>query len=848
MHNRHQSVIEEQTPDELHIPRRHSNEIKPLESNRWRQRIAILYNSRGHGEAACAGGLPSNYATTSQLTSGDGTEVSDSLTEAGTQEFENPNALSQSTNTSVSAAGPSTPAQDDDYYGCPIAIPGSKQNKQMYPKAPIRLKWWDQPAYQQRFEFVKGELQDMVNRDVKLRDVAQRISYELRMVGASPKEALPSIVIRCRCDSKHMRALQSLFGGRTQAVMHCGNAFFSFRNKFKEPIPPLKLVYFKEKSGPVLRIGSDTLLEAFFDNRVTYCGGLARYQSSSATLGVSIQVGADNAHLTVDHIFQPNHGSGSDSGVDLEDTSPKSTPPNSDNADASNHPWENDDDEYDYDSEDDLDEQTQDSHTCWLPNTIGPDARVEHEYQDDWQMVIPPAKLDPAMAYLDWSLTRPLSSTLEPRHSNAFFLNGRNAPTICLSVRGVLHAKLLAGSSFLGAVPGQADCEVWTAILNDEEGLISGECGSVVVDDDTNEIYGHVVGCNTSGHALIVPLKHVLTQVKHCFGTTLVGLSTPSTHLSPVQVSKEQPSTDQALAEFDAGSQLYEAAVGFDNDGDHIMAEKKFQESMKIREKVLGLHHDRTLDSMSGMAAMLYKQGDYDEAEVQQRRLIELRKEALGSENPGTLKSMNNLATVLDALGRFKEAEDMHRQTLELRERMLGPEHADTLVSMNNLAPVLASRRKFREAGRILKRVVSFQSEALGLEHPDTLLSRGNLAMAMQNQGNASGAEKEMREIHAVQENVLGREHADTLVTMNNLGVALGAQGRHEEAGQMLREVLARRTKVLGPEHPDTVIAKNNLDSSVAEGKKTVLAHRYRRVQTGPGGEEVESGDKTGEQ
>ncbi|KAF4471140.1 rna binding [Fusarium albosuccineum] len=650
-----------------------------------------------------------------------------------------------STNTSVSAAELSTPAQDDECYDCPVAIPGSKQNKQMYPKAPVQLKCWDQPEYQRRFEFVKGELQHMVNRDAKLRDVAQRISYELRMVGTSPNEALPSIVIRCRCDSKHMRTLQSLFGGRTQAMMHCGNDFFSQQG----PIPPLKLVYFKEKCGPVLRIGSDALLEAFFDNRVTYCGGLARYRSSSATLGVSIHIGADNAHLTVDHIFEPNHGSSSDSGVDLDATSPEFTPPDSDNADESNHPWENDDDEYDYDSGDDLDEQDEDSRTCWLSNTTGPDPRVEHKYREDWQKVIPPAKLDPAMAYLDWSLTRPLSSTLEPLHLNAFSLNGRDAPTICLSkirneprkhlgpvktvsgVRGVLYGKLLAGSSFLGAAPGQADCEVWTAILNDKEGLISGECGSAVVDDDTNEIYGHVVGCNTSGHALIVPLKHVLTQVKHCFGTTLVGLSPPSTHLSPVHVSKEQSATDQALAEFDAGSQLYEAAVGLDNDGDHITAEKKFRDSMEIRERVLGLHHYRTLDSMGGMTAMLYKQGDYGRAEIEQRRLMDIQAKVLGSEHPNTLITMNNLATVLTSLRRFSEAEDMHRRTLKLREKVLGPEHADTLLSMNNLGVALGVQDRREEAMQMLHEVLARRTRILGPKHPDTVITKNNLDMAV---------------------------------------------------------------------------------------------------------------------
>lgn len=191
-----------QTPDAIHISEKYPVESKPEESNHQIQ--------------------AANCATTAELGLRDQAEPPSTQIEVDSPDTEDQSRVAESTNTSVSPADSTNQTQDQSYYDCRIPIPGSKQNKQMYPRAPVFLKCWDQIEYQRRFEFVKSELQGMVDRDIMLRDVAQRISYELRMVGTSPKEAFPSIAIRCRCDSKHVRALQSLFSGRAQEkLLHC---------------------------------------------------------------------------------------------------------------------------------------------------------------------------------------------------------------------------------------------------------------------------------------------------------------------------------------------------------------------------------------------------------------------------------------------------------------------------------------------------------------------------------------------------------------------------------------------------------------------------------------------------
>jgi prophage maintenance system killer protein len=76
------------------------------------------------------------------------------------------------------------------------------------------------------------------------------------------------------------------------------------------------------------------------------------------------------------------------------------------------------------------------------------------------------------------------------------------------------------------------------------------------------------------------------------------------------------------------------------------------------------------------------------------QQTLELREKVLGKEHPSTLSSMGNLALVLDSLGKYEEAEQMHRQTLELREKVLGKEHPDTRRSRNNLARCSGAKRR----------------------------------------------------------------------------------------------------------------------------------------------------------
>lgn len=61
-------------------------------------------------------------------------------------------------------------------------------------------------------------------------------------------------------------------------------------------------------------------------------------------------------------------------------------------------------------------------------------------------------------------------------------------------------------------------------VLTPVLGIEPGECGSIIVDRKTFDVYGHVVGSNIVGHAYVVPFRATIEQIKKVFQVQRVAL------------------------------------------------------------------------------------------------------------------------------------------------------------------------------------------------------------------------------------------------------------------------------------------------------------------------------------
>src|SRR5713226_1541090 len=253
------------------------------------------------------------------------------------------------------------------------------------------------------------------------------------------------------------------------------------------------------------------------------------------------------------------------------------------------------------------------------------------------------------------------------------------------------------------------------------------------------------------------------------------------------------------------------------------------QQSMEIRQRVLGPEHPDTLTSMNDLALDLDDSGHYAEAEKLEREALDISRRVLGPEHPDTLMLMSNLANTLWQEGHYPEAEKLNRETLGIQRRVLGPEHPGTLRSMNNLATDLDDSDA--EAEKLFRETLDIKRRVLGPEHPDTLLAMTNLAIVLSGKGRYAEAEKLEREELDISRRVLGPKHKGTLKSMTNLAIVLSREGRDAEAEKLEREELDISRRVLGAEHPQTAASIYNLGVIAAnKGNRTEALSLLRQA------------------
>jgi hypothetical protein len=262
--------------------------------------------------------------------------------------------------------------------------------------------------------------------------------------------------------------------------------------------------------------------------------------------------------------------------------------------------------------------------------------------------------------------------------------------------------------------------------------------------------------------------------------------------------------------------------------GRYREAEDVERQIFQSSERVLGPDHPDTLTSMSSLAQTLYAQGDLGGARKLHEQVVEAMVRLLGQEHPDTLTSMNNLAQTLYAQGDLAGARKLQEQVLEARARLLGQEHPDTLTSMNNLAHTLKAQGDLERPRKLQEQVLEARARLLGQEHPDTLTSMNNLAQTLYAKGDLARAYELQERVAEAMARLLGKEHPNTLTSMNNLAQTLKAQGDLARAHKLQEQVLLARARLLGKEHPNTLTSMNNLAQTLYTQGDLATAHKLQ--------------------
>jgi tetratricopeptide (TPR) repeat protein len=92
---------------------------------------------------------------------------------------------------------------------------------------------------------------------------------------------------------------------------------------------------------------------------------------------------------------------------------------------------------------------------------------------------------------------------------------------------------------------------------------------------------------------------------------------------------------------------------------------------------------------------LAYREGAlaaYSDARPYYERALAIREKMLGVDHPDTAESLSNLGGLLDSQGDLTGARSYLERALAIRETALGPDHPDVATSLSNLGYLLQAQ------------------------------------------------------------------------------------------------------------------------------------------------------------
>ncbi len=268
------------------------------------------------------------------------------------------------------------------------------------------------------------------------------------------------------------------------------------------------------------------------------------------------------------------------------------------------------------------------------------------------------------------------------------------------------------------------------------------------------------------------------------------------------------------------------------------------QRAFDLRLKHLGPRNQRTVFSLSWVAALAEERGELDEAEALTRRMVAMQRDVPNASDGELATAYDHLARVVASQGRLDESMALTLEAITLRRRSTdSATRADLPYTLNSLAVSHQYREQYREADTLIGEAIQIHRSATtgpSLIYGDLLRSRASIAVEL---GRGAFADSLIEESMAVLRQVVGATHPNYLRSvflaaelrygrgdlagavagaeevvrqigtalpeanpvagqaLSLLGQAYDSLGRHTSADTLLRRAIAVRKKYLPADH-----------------------------------------------
>lgn len=173
---------------------------------------------------------------------------------------------------------------------------------------------------------------------------------------------------------------------------------------------------------------------------------------------------------------------------------------------------------------------------------------------------------------------------------------------------------------------------------------------------------------------------------------------------------------------------------------------------LAIRERTLGLPHDKVAASVLHLGSALSKQRRYSEAEKLYTRWLEAAEKALAPDHTRVIQVVHYLAELYEEQGRYERAEPLRKRLLATEERLHGPKSKGVPPRLELLARLYDKQGRYKEAEELLRHSLEIGEKDGAIE----AAAPRALAKVLRNVGRTAEADeaearaRELRDWHAM--------------------------------------------------------------------------------------------------
>jgi len=164
-------------------------------------------------------------------------------------------------------------------------------------------------------------------------------------------------------------------------------------------------------------------------------------------------------------------------------------------------------------------------------------------------------------------------------------------------------------------------------------------------------------------------------------------------------------------------------------------AERHATTGLDMRQKLFGLHHELTIESLESLNTIYVITGETKKQIQNLKGLIAAQTAVLGVHHPETLTSRETLALVLPQDQLLTLARGTAEEVCTVHEKNFGSEAAETISAKLSLARITLEQQRHEEAERMARELLETATRALGTEDDTTRRARSLLGATLIAQG-----------------------------------------------------------------------------------------------------------------